>query len=113
MDIDGWQDLDEYQREQSIAEGEVGPRQVGVAQEGDSEFEGRLGIESPAEDEEHEEAEAPKAKKVKTKHEGGVNASTSSKPMDKMARKKAKKEKLKEERKKRREQNLKAKEAEE
>jgi hypothetical protein len=30
-----WQDLDEYQREQSIEIGEVGPRETGIGQEGE------------------------------------------------------------------------------
>lgn len=31
---EGWQDLDEYQREQSIEMGEIGPRETGIGQEG-------------------------------------------------------------------------------
>jgi hypothetical protein len=30
---EGWQDLDEYQREQSIEMGEIGPRETGIGQE--------------------------------------------------------------------------------
>ena len=30
---EGWQDLDEYQKEQSIEMGEVGPRDIGIGQE--------------------------------------------------------------------------------
>lgn len=100
MEVDGWQDLDEYQREQSVEEGEVGPRQAGVAQEGDSEFEGR--VEDDGEGEQEDE-EVPRKKKIKTKHEGSTNGASSGKPMDKEERKRAKKLKLKEEKKKRRE----------
>ena len=32
---EGWQDLDEYQREQSIEMGEVGPRETGIGLEGE------------------------------------------------------------------------------
>jgi hypothetical protein len=32
---EGWQDLDEYQREQSIEMGEIGPRETGIGQEGE------------------------------------------------------------------------------
>jgi hypothetical protein len=32
---EGWQDLNEYQREQSIEMGEIGPRETGISQEGD------------------------------------------------------------------------------
>ena len=35
MHVEGWQDLDEYQREQESEEGDVGDTQTGVAQEGD------------------------------------------------------------------------------
>jgi hypothetical protein len=34
-EAEGWQDLDEYQREQSIEIGEVGPRETGIGQEGE------------------------------------------------------------------------------
>jgi hypothetical protein len=36
MEVDGWQDLEEYQLEQEIEEGEVGPRDTAIAQEGDA-----------------------------------------------------------------------------
>ena len=94
MDVEGWQDLSEYQREQSIEEGEVGPRQTGIAQEGDSDFEGAVEIDG--------EDEAPKAKKIKTAH-SDVNGT--SKTIDKEARKREKKLKLKEMRKKRKEKD--------
>lgn len=98
MEVDGWQDLDEYQREQSIEDGEMGPRQSGVVQEGDSEFEGRAEV-GVAED------EAPRAKKLKTKHEGSINGKA-----DKLNKKAAKKLRLKEEKKRRREEKAKAEE---
>jgi hypothetical protein len=104
MDVDGWQDLDEYQREQSIEDGEVGPRQTGVAQEGDSEFEERVEVDG---DEVEDGDKIPEtniiAKRIKTSHEDGLNGSSSSKPINKEARKKEKKFKLKEVKKKRRE----------
>jgi hypothetical protein len=111
IELEGWQDLDEYQREQSIEEGEVRPRHSGVAQEGDDDFEERMEVEVEGEAEVEEEA-APKAKKGKTKREGGLNGK-SSKPMDKGAKKKAKKERIKEEKKKRRAEELKRKGTEE
>jgi hypothetical protein len=106
MQTEGWQDLDEYQREQSVEEGEMGERQAGVAQEGDSEFEARVEDEDEGEDEDGEEA--PKKKKVKTQHEGAVNGASLGKPISKEDRKKAKKLKLKEEKKKRNEANASA-----
>jgi hypothetical protein len=35
-EVEGWQDLDEYQREQSIENGEVGPELTEVGQEGEN-----------------------------------------------------------------------------
>lgn len=32
---EGWQDLEEYQREQSIEIGDISPRETGIGQEGD------------------------------------------------------------------------------
>lgn len=100
MQVDGWQDLDEYQREQSIEEGEVGPRQTGLAQEGDEDFEERVDVES----------EVPTAK---SKHENGLNGKSSGKAVDKKVKKQEKKLRLKEDKKKRRAEELKAKEADE
>lgn len=102
-----WQDLSEYQREQSIEEGEVEPRPAALAQEGDEGFEERVEVE--AEDEE----EAPKAKKIKTKHGGGANGAKLIKEVDKKARKAAKKERAKEEKRRKQAENLKRKGAEE
>ena len=100
--------MSDYQREQSIEEGEVGPRQAALAQEGDEGFEERVEVEAEEDDE-----DAPKAKKNKTKHEGGVNGAKSNKEVDKKARKAAKKERAKEEKKRKQADNLKRKAAEE
>ena len=99
MEIEGWQDLSEYQREQSIEEGELGTSQTGIAQEGDSEFEGALEVGG----EDDEVPTAKKVKKVKTAHVSAINGTSSSKTIDKAARKKEKKLKLKEEKKRRKE----------
>jgi hypothetical protein len=100
MEVDGWQDLDEYQREQSVEAGDVGPRQSHVLLEGDSELDGQIGmIDEVAEGDERDDA--TKAKKVKTKHD--VNRSSLAKPIDKEAKKKEKKRRLKLEKKERRE----------
>ena len=109
MEVEGWQDLDEYQREQSIEEGEVGPRETGVAQEGDEDFEDRMEVEVEGEP---KPEEAPKPKKVKTTFEGGFNGK-SNKPLNKDTKKKAKKERIKEEKKKRRAEGFKRKDTEE
>ena len=90
---EGWMDLDEYQREQSIEGGEVGDRIHGVAEVGDSDFEAPRIIESNNENEEL--ASAHKAtKKSKTK----LPSVKVSKPLDKQARKREKKERMKQER---------------
>ncbi len=70
--MEGWQDLEEYQREQSVEEGEVGPRDTGIAQEGDEVMDLDVGIEV----------------------NGNANAA---KVVDKEARKRAKKERAKKE----------------
>jgi hypothetical protein len=82
---EGWMDLDEYQREQSIEGGEIGERVQGVAEEGDSDFEG-LAVEGS---EDEQGLKAPKAKKVKTKRD--IPTVKVSKPKDKEARKREKK----------------------
>ena len=86
-----WQDLEDYQREQSIEVGDVGNRDtsgaVDLGKDSDVEFEA-AGDDS--------EVEAPKAKNVKTKHE---SADKISKPMDKEAKRKEKKERQKAEKK--------------
>ena len=88
MQVDGWQDLDEYQREQSIEEGEVGPRQAAIAQDGDEEILNQDG----------EEQQLPRLPKVKRKHENGVTTEQRpKKAKDKDARKKEKKARHKEE----------------
>jgi hypothetical protein len=100
----GWMDLGEYQREQSIEGGEVGERIQGVAEKGDSDFE-NPGLGVGNEDEDEEGVKVPKAKKVKTKHD--VPAAKVLKPKDKEARKREKKLRMKEEKKQRHEQKLK------
>jgi len=82
---EGWMDLDEYQREQSIEGGEIGERVQGVAEEGDSDFEG-LAVEGS---EDEQGLKVPKAKKVKTKRD--IPTVKVSKPKDKEARKREKK----------------------
>lgn len=91
-----WQDLEEYQREQSIEVGEVGKRDtsgaVDLGEDSDVEVAATAGAEGESDDD--VDAEAPKAKKVKTKHESGGKKEKSK--MDKDARKKEKKERDKE-----------------
>lgn len=104
-EAEGWMDLDEYQREQSIEGGEIGERLPGVAEEGDSDFEDP---QVEKEDDENEEGVAlHKAKKNKTKHD--VAPAKTSKPIDKQARKKEKKERMKQEKKLRIQQHLQSK----
>lgn len=86
-----WQDLEDYQREQSIEEGEVGPRQTAVTDRGE---EGETEAEGNGAGEDSEVDVAPKAKKVKTKHE--ASNSKVKKPKDKEAKKAEKKARLKE-----------------
>jgi hypothetical protein len=91
---EGWMDLDEYQREQSIEGGEIGERLPGVAELGDSDFDGP---EVEGNDKNEEGAvNPPKAKKIKVKH--NVTPAKVTKPIDKEARKREKKERLKRER---------------
>lgn len=98
-DGEGWQDLGEYQREQSIEGGEI-QEDARVVQEGDSEWEGQRsmngeeGIGAEGDEDEDEDAEAPKAKKVKTTHKKA--AALAPKPVDKEARKREKKAREKE-----------------
>ncbi|PMD26069.1 hypothetical protein NA56DRAFT_563666 [Hyaloscypha hepaticicola] len=81
---EGWMDLDEYQRGQSIEGGEIGERLPGFAELGDSDF----------------DVNPPKAKKIKLKHNDtpAKTPAKVSKPIDKEARKREKKERLKRER---------------
>lgn len=90
---EGWMDLDEYQREQSIEGGEIGERVQGVTEEGDSDFEGPAVVEGS---EDEQGLKTPKAKKVKTKRD--IPTAKVSKPKDKEARKREKKLRYKEER---------------
>jgi hypothetical protein len=80
-EAEGWMDLDEYQREQSIEGGEIGERLPGVAEES----------------EEEEGAKTHRAKKIKTKDD--VAPAKVSKPIDRVARKREKKARLIQERK--------------
>lgn len=83
---EGWQDPEEYARQQSIEEGEVAPKSTVLGQEGDEEGEELVEVEQ-------------RPKSVKRKMENGVTEGD--KVKDKKARKEAKKLKLKEEKKKR------------
>lgn len=96
---EGWMDLDEYQRGQSIEGGEIGERLPGVAELGDSDFDGPEAVEENDEDEEGA-VNPPKAKKIKLKHNDtpAKTPAKVSKPIDKEARKREKKERLKRER---------------
>jgi hypothetical protein len=97
MQVDGWQDLDEYQREQSIEEGEVGPRQTGIAQEGDEVILNQI-----------LEEELPRPKNVKRAREnGGATEERPKKAKNKEARKKEKKARHKEEQRRKEEERRK------
>ncbi|KAH6673187.1 hypothetical protein B0J14DRAFT_482493 [Halenospora varia] len=80
-DGEGWQDLGEYQREQSIEGGEI-------------QEDARVGNGAEGDEDEDEDAEAPEAKKVKTTHKKA--AALAPKPVDKEARKREKKAREKE-----------------
>ena len=78
---EGWMDLDQYQREQSIEGGDIGDEVNGVAEAGDSDLEeGAVHIKGYEEDEaavdedkdKGDEEEAPKVKKSKKHHAVGV-----------------------------------------
>lgn len=96
-EAEGWMDLDEYQREQSIEGGEIGERLPGVAEVGDSDFDGPQAVEESEGSEEEEGAKAHRAKKIKTKDD--VAPAKVSKPIDRVARKREKKARLIQERK--------------
>jgi len=87
-----WQDLEDYQREQSIEEGDIGPRQTVVADSGEGN-EDEVVEKGTGEDSEVD-VDAPKAKKVKTKHD--ATDLKVKKPKDKEAKKAEKKARLKE-----------------
>ena len=89
MQVDGWQDLHEYQREQSIEEGDIVPSQTAVAQDGEGET---LEIN---------EQQLPQLKKAKGNH-GDVIATEErpKKAKDKEVRKQEKKARHKEQKKK-------------
>ncbi|TVY13255.1 hypothetical protein LARI1_G008999 [Lachnellula arida] len=112
---EGWQDLEEYQREQSIEVGDVGGREASRAVDlgrDEDEYEDEeveIGAEAEAAGNGSEvDVEAPKAKKVKTKHESANKVSNS---VDKEARKKEKKARQLEEKKQRTAEKLKKAEA--
>lgn len=83
MGVEGWQDADEYAREQTVEEGDIAPTSTVVAQEGDVEL---------------ETEEAPKAKKRKLEEN---QHATNTGVKDKKARKEAKKLRAKESKKQR------------
>ena len=92
---EGWMDLDDYQREQSIEGGEKGEKDAGlVVQDSDLEPERmRASFNEDSGLENRDEEDMPAPKKVKIKHE--VSAKISKEPLDKDARKKEKKARLK------------------
>jgi hypothetical protein len=92
---EGWMDLDEYQREQSIGGGEKGEKGVGlVVQDSDLEPERtKAGIDDDTGFVAEDEDDMPAPKKVKTKH--GDSAKISKKSLDRQARKREKKARLK------------------
>jgi hypothetical protein len=92
---EGWVDLDEYQREQSIEGGEKGEKGAGlVVQDSDLEPERtRAGFNEDTGFENEDEDDMPAPKKVKIKH--GDSAKISKKPLDREARKREKKARLK------------------
>jgi hypothetical protein len=104
---EGWMDLDDYQREQSIGGGEKGERGAGlVVQDSDLEPERtRVGFDEDTGFVNDDEGEnAPATKKVKTRH--GDSAKISKIPLDKDARKKDKKQRIKAEKIKRSKEKL-------
>lgn len=94
---EGWMDLDEYQREQSIEGGEIGDEGHVVGQAGE---ESDLEVDRAVVDdrEREDEEDAPAVKIPKTKKATGVTKSPIKKPADKQARKIAKREKMLQER---------------
>ena len=89
---EGWMDLQDYQREQSVEGPEQAQEETGVEDGGDVE---------------DEEPEAPKSKKMKRKHEE-VAQQVVRAPIDTEARKKEKKQRLKAEKRAKQEQKKKA-----
>ncbi|TVY57740.1 hypothetical protein LSUE1_G009441 [Lachnellula suecica] len=92
---EGWQDLEDYQREQSIEVGEVGPRQTRKVIEQGEDSDVEVSGQRVGDGEEDSEAEVPR-KKVKTKHESAGVKTKSKKPKDVEARKADKKARHKE-----------------
>jgi hypothetical protein len=69
---EGWQDLDEYQREQSVEGGEIGERHTGIGQEGDEAIHPAVDVRDEGISEEMRKKlrrEAKKARKEKEKRE--------------------------------------------
>ena len=95
-EAEGWMDLDDYQREQSIEGGDIGETVEGVIDPGDTDYETPAAVE---ESEDNEEMEIPKVKKVKKDREHHVSTAKVSKSLDKDARKREKKQRHKEEQK--------------
>lgn len=94
---EGWMDLDQYQREQSIEGGDVGsPGAAVIAQEGDSDLEDERTRGGHDEGGEAEE-DAPPPQKLKTKHQIAPTKVIDSRPKDTLARKADKKARRKEE----------------
>lgn len=83
---EGWQDPDEYARQQSIEVGEVAPRATALGQEGDEEGDELVEVE-----------QGPRSKKRKLEN----GTTEGDKAWEKKAKKEAKKLKIKEEKKKR------------
>jgi hypothetical protein len=74
---EGWQDLDEYQREQSDVEGEVAPRSTAIGQEGEQAVPMEVEVEVPERiiDKDARKA-AKKAKRDQEKKDRGKKKST-------------------------------------
>lgn len=66
---EGWQDLEEYQREQSIEGGEIEPRQTGIGQEGDEAVPVVIEVENDAAAEAQRKRERKLAKKERANKE--------------------------------------------
>jgi hypothetical protein len=66
---EGWQDLDEYQREQSIEGGEIGDQQMGMSQEGDEGIHPTLEVSRVEISEEMRKKARREAKKARRKEE--------------------------------------------
>lgn len=92
---EGWMDLDDYQREQSIDGGDIGDGGVTARNGEDSDLEDEREEHRPKDGDDEDEA-APVVKAPKPKS-NGVAKSPAAKPLDKAARAQAKKQRRKEE----------------